>query len=313
VYRVFTPKRRASASSRQPRPPGQFSVDRPVLAKHHPTVRFSIVTPSYRSSAWLKLCIASVADQQVEVEHIVQDAGSDDGTLDWLLQDRRVRAFVEKDQGMYDAINRGLDRARGDVLAFLNCDEQYLPGALGTVAAFFEGHPAVDVAFGDVVFAGSQGQYLSHRKMQTPLKYHTWTCHLSTLSCATFFRRRIIDEEHLLFDPRLRDGGDGKWMVSLLRRAIPMAALGRFTSVFSFTGANMSVGPNARRENRALCLSAPAWARRLRPLLILHHRLRRLFGGLYFQGPFAYDIFTLAQPEARRRFQVARPTCRLPR
>jgi len=276
-------------------------------------VRFSIVTPSYRSSAWLKLCIASVADQQVEVEHIVQDAGSDDGTLGWLREDRRVRAFVEKDRGMYDAINRGLGRARGEVLAYLNCDEQYLPGALQRVAAFFERHPDTDAAFGDVVLVNAQGEYVCHRKMQTPLKYHTWTCHLSTLSCGTFFRRRLIDEERLLFDPALRTGGDGKWMVSLLQRGIRMGALGRFTSVFSFTGANLGAGANAQRENRALYLSAPAWARWLRPLLILHHRLRRLLGGVYFQGPFAYEVFTLAHPERRQQFQVARPSCRLPR
>lgn len=88
----------------------------------------SVVTPSFRSSQWLKLCIASVADQGIPVEHIVQDAGSDDGTLDWLPQDARVRAFIEKDQGMYDAINRGFRRATGDIFAWLNCDEQYLPG-----------------------------------------------------------------------------------------------------------------------------------------------------------------------------------------
>ena len=55
------------------------SFDTPVPAKHHYHVRFSIITPSFRSSNWLKLCIASVADQEVEHEHIVQDAGSDDG------------------------------------------------------------------------------------------------------------------------------------------------------------------------------------------------------------------------------------------
>src|ERR1700677_4908769 len=54
---------------------------------------FSIVTPSFRNSEWLKLCIASVADQQgVELEHIVQDSCSDDGTQDWLRNDRRVKA-----------------------------------------------------------------------------------------------------------------------------------------------------------------------------------------------------------------------------
>jgi glycosyltransferase involved in cell wall biosynthesis len=100
-------------------------------------MKFSIVTPSFRNSSWLKLCIASVADQQgVELEHIVQDSCSDDGTQDWLPQDKRVKAFIEKDGGMYDAVNRGYRRATGDILAYLNCDEQYLPGALKAVADF---------------------------------------------------------------------------------------------------------------------------------------------------------------------------------
>src|SRR5688572_24196636 len=95
---------------------------------------FSIITPSFRSSKWLQLCIPSVGDQQgVSLEHIVQDAGSDDGTLDWLPTDQRVQAYVEKDAGMYDAVNRGLRRAQGDFLAYINCDEQYLPGALQAV------------------------------------------------------------------------------------------------------------------------------------------------------------------------------------
>jgi len=276
-------------------------------------VRLSIVTPSYRSSAWLKLCIASVADQPVEVEHIVQDAGSDDGTLDWLPRDPRVQAFVEKDQGMYDGINRGLRRAGGDILAYLNCDEQYLPGALAAVAGFFERHPQVEVLFGDVVMVDAEGRYLYHRKMQTPLKYHTWTCQLSTLSCAMFFRRRIVFDDGLLFDPRLRDVGDGEWMVRLLQRGVRMAALGQFTSAFTCTGANMSTGANARRENRELCQSAPLWARQLKPLFVLQHRLRRLFGGVYAQKPFAYEIFTQASPDRRQRRDVSHPTFRAPR
>jgi hypothetical protein len=158
----------------------------------------------------------------------------------------------------------------------------------------------------------AQGRYLYHRKMQTPLKYHTWTCHLSTLSCATFFRRRIVTDYGFVFDPRLRDVGDGEWMVRLLRRGVSMAALGQFTSVFTHTGANMSVGPNARRENRELFQSAPRWARTLKPLFIAHHRLRRLLGGMYWQKPFAYDIFTQARPERRTRYEVSQPLGRQP-
>jgi GT2 family glycosyltransferase len=57
----------------------------------------SIVTPHRNGGRWLPLCLASVADQGVPQEHLVQDAGSTDGTLDWLPGDARVRAFVEKD------------------------------------------------------------------------------------------------------------------------------------------------------------------------------------------------------------------------
>src|SRR5204863_4103038 len=144
-------------------------------------MRFSIVTPSFNPSPWLPLCIASVADQGVEIEHIVQDAGSTDGTLDWLRDDPRVKTFVERDSGMYDAVNRGLRRASGDILAYLNCDEQYLPGSLDAVGAFFRSHPAVDVVFGDAVVVNSNLDYLFHRKVQVPLKYHTWVSHLSVM------------------------------------------------------------------------------------------------------------------------------------
>lgn len=274
-------------------------------------MRVSIVTPSYRASAWLKLCIASVADQAAETEHIVQDAGSDDGTLGWLPNDRRVRAFVEKDQGMYDAINRGLRRASGEILAYLNCDEQYLEGCLARVVDFFERNSEIQVLFGDVVMVDKQGDYLFHRRMQTPLKYHTWTCHLSTLSCGMFFRRQVF--ERFSFDAALRDVGDGEWIVRLLRSGIRMAALGSFTSTFTLTGANMSAQKNALRENRELRESAPAWARALRPIFMGYHRLRRFTGGMYRIRPFAYSIYTQNSPACRQVFHVENPVPRDPR
>ena len=273
-------------------------------------MRISVITPSFRSSAWLKLCVASVADQQVDAEHIVQDAGSDDGTLDWLLQDVRVRAFVEKDQGMYDAVNRGLRRATGDILAYLNCDEQYLAGALAGVIEFFKANPRVDVLFGDTVFVDGQCEYAGHRKTQVPLLYHTWTCHLSTLSCGIFFRRRVVIDTGEFFDPRLRDGGDGEWMVRLLRRRVPMAALGRFTSAFALTGSNMSLGANARREADELHGTSPLWARLARPILIGHHRLRRLAGGMYSQKPFSFALYTPNSPTHRLTREVSQPWLR---
>jgi glycosyltransferase involved in cell wall biosynthesis len=273
-------------------------------------MRFSVVTPSFNPSPWLPLCIASVADQGVDLEHLVQDAQSTDGTIESLRHDNRVKLFVERDSGMYDAINRGLRRASGDILSYLNCDEQYLPGSLQAVDAFFRTHPDVDVVFGDSIVVDAELKYLFHRKVQVPLKHHTWVAHLPALTCATFFRRSIIDEHGLFFDARLRDVGDAEWMVRLLRRHIPMAVLRQFTSVFTMTGANMSAKPNAIRERRELQASAPLVARSLKPLIVFHHRLRRLTGGIYFQRPFSYSIYTHASTSARVPFEVTTPRFR---
>jgi glycosyltransferase involved in cell wall biosynthesis len=273
-------------------------------------MRFSIVTPSFNPSPWLPMCIASVADQGVEVEHIVQDAGSTDGTLDWLRSDTRVRVFVERDNGMYDAVNRGLRRAGGDILAYLNCDEQYLPGSLQAVGEFFRSHPAVEVVFGNFVVVNADQNYLSHHKVQVPLKHHTWVSHLTTGTCATFFRRSVLDKHGLFFNGQLRDVGDADWVLRLLQRRVPMATLNQFTSSFTMTGNNMGKKPNAIREIRQLRESAPLWAKWLKPLLVVRHRVRRLMGGVYFQRPFSYCVYTPASSRERVVFEVTRPRSR---
>jgi glycosyltransferase involved in cell wall biosynthesis len=271
---------------------------------------FSIITPSFQNSEWLKLCIASVADQKVPLEHIVQDAGSDDGTLDWLTKDQRIKAYVERDTGMYDAVNRGLHRATGEFLAYLNCDEQYLPETLPAVREFFVNHPDVDVVFGDFVVVDAKGEYLFHRKVQVPLKFHLWVSHLPAFSCGMFFRRKLVHDEGIYFNPTLRAGGDGDWVLRLLQRGTRMTVLRRFTSVFTMLGTNLGGGTTAERENAALRATAPFWARQLRPLLVLHHRLRRLTGGIYFQRPFSFSLFTAQSPDRRVLREVKSPQFR---
>ncbi len=275
-------------------------------------MRFSIITPSYRSSQWLKLCVASVADQQgVEVEHIVQDAGSDDGTLDWLARDPRVQAFVEKDKGMYDAINRGLGRARGEVLAYLNCDEQYLPGALEKVSDFFARHPDVDIVFGACVIVNASGKYLCERRPLTPRLYHIWASgNLGFLTAAMFMRRRVIDTHKLFFNPELRDVGDAEWTLRVIKAGLRTAVSPEFLSAFTETGHNVGAGPNTAKERRSFVASAPRWAKILAPLLIMHFRLRRWRANHYQCQPHDYCIYTLGNPGCRTTFHVANPTFR---
>jgi glycosyltransferase involved in cell wall biosynthesis len=274
-------------------------------------VDFSIITPSFRSARWLKLCINSIADQAVALEHIVQDSCSDDGTRELLAKETRLKAFIEKDSGMYDAVNRGFRRASSPLLAYLNCDEQYLPGALAGVQTFFDAHPEIDVVFGDVIVVNADGSFNCYRKVQIPLKYHTWVSgNLATFTAATFIRRTALEKHGLYFDTRFRDLGDVAWMMRALGANLKMALLHSYTSVFTETGVNMNQGANAAREKKEYFGSAPKWAQLATPLFVMQHRLRRFFQGAYHQNPFSYSIYTLGEPEKRTTFNVKNPTAR---
>ena len=269
---------------------------------------FSIITPSFRNSEWLKLCIASVADQQaVTLEHIVQDAGSDDGTLDWLPSDPRVKAFIEKDSGMYDAINRGLRRAKGDLLAYLNCDEQYFPGALQRVRDYFANHPETDVLFAGAVVVDDQANYLCHRHALKPTAQHIWF-RFSVLTCATFFRRRIIDDLRVFFDTNYRAVGDFHWVRSLMQAGAKIAVLDEFTSLFMDDGKNLCLSPTGRAEMDMIKRMTPAWLRITKPLWIGMHRWRRLRAGHFTLKPARYEIYTLASPRNRISLDVQQPS-----
>ncbi len=275
-------------------------------------MRFSVITPSLNQRDWLQLCVQSVADQSVDVEHIVQDAGSTDGTIEWLTSRKDGVALIcEPDKGMYDAINRGIRRANGEILSYLNCDEQYLPDALRAVEFFFAENPDIDVVFGYAVMVDTDGNFLCYRKTLVPSLWHTMTVHLTTLSAATFFRRRIF-EEGIWFDDKYRCAGDAEWVCRLLRAGVRMAVLPCYLAAFTVTGTNQTTSSQGRDEAALLALKSPVWVRFLKPFLILKHRLSRLTNGVYSQKPFSYSIYSQGSPVIRVQQEVLRPGFRVP-
>ena len=249
-----------------------------------------------------------MADQQgVELEHIVQDSCSDDGTQDWLPRDRRVSAFIEKDGGMYDAVNRGYCRAQGDILAYLNCDEQYLPGALKTVHDFFEAHPEIEVALAGTIVTDGEGKYICHRHALVPHPHHIWF-RFPVLTSSVFIRRRVIHERGIFFDTRWRVVGDLHWVMALMKNKVPMKVMDGFQSAFTDTGDNLCLSPSAIHESKETLALPPGWVRALKSLWIAHHCLRRLAAGHFSLKPTSYSIYTLQSPEKRVQFDVPKPT-----
>jgi len=277
---------------------------------------FSIVTPSFGQLDWLELCLASVADQAVEggVEHIVCDAGSPG--IDEFMQrmeqrfppqdGHRVRFVVGPDGGMYDAINKGLRLAEGGILSYLNCDEQLLPGALGAAGEFLAAHPGVDVVFGDAILVDATGEALCYWRPYVPTAAHLAGATLNTLSCSTFFRRRILEDGHF-FDPQWKAVGDLVWVRGLLEARRPMACLPRPLAAFTFFGDNLGASRRAEEEFHATRRGQGGGASRLL------HGMRKFLSGAYVRRRVTYDLFALSDPLRRRRYTHERLGWKWPR
>lgn len=286
------------------------------------------------------------------VEHIIQDAGTPgieefareigadfyrDGQLVFLCSEKRkseveslenslatlhpppatqsyrVAIHCESDSGMYDAVNRGFRRASGDIFAYLNCDEQYLPGSLRKVTDLFASAPDCDVIFCDAIVVDSGGHYLCDRQVMVPDRLHTLVSgNLSVFTSSTFSRAGVFTEKGLFFDKTLKVVGDAEWAVRLAAKGLKMKTARLKASVFADTGDNLSLRPDAVRERKILRDSAPKLARLLAPLIVFLYRLRRLAAGAYRLEPHTYEIFTPASPNVRQHFSVTRPTFQWP-
>jgi GT2 family glycosyltransferase len=116
-----------------------------------PAPRISIVTPSYQQGRFIERTIYSVLSQGYpDLEYIVQDGGSDDGTVEVLrrYESRLTNWASEPDGGQADALNRGFAGTTGEIMAYLNSDDLLLPGALAHVGSYLQAHPDVDAVYG---------------------------------------------------------------------------------------------------------------------------------------------------------------------
>jgi glycosyltransferase involved in cell wall biosynthesis len=176
----------------------------PLPEPKRPSV--SIVTPTLNQARFLQRTLDSVRAQTYPVrEHIVIDGGSTDGTLDILARagdNGRVRWTTEPDEGMYDAVNKGLAMTSGDIVAYLPSDDVYLPWAVEAAVEAFASGPRADLVFGDgITFEEDSGTQIL--RLYAPFDRVSLANHASLLQPAIFWRRRLY-ERLGGFDARLR-------------------------------------------------------------------------------------------------------------
>jgi glycosyltransferase involved in cell wall biosynthesis len=127
--------------------------------------KISIITPSFNTVSTIRETIESVASQDYKNwEHIVVDGGSKDGTVAELERYPHLSWVSERDEGHYHAMNKGIERASGEIIVILNADDCFRPGVLGKVAETFQKNPDWDALFGDVVFVDGGGRKIYQRE-----------------------------------------------------------------------------------------------------------------------------------------------------
>lgn len=123
----------------------------------------SIITPSYNQAKFLEETILSVLNQDyTNIEYIIVDGNSTDGSQEIIKKyANRLSWWVsEKDQGQTDAINKGFSHAKGDILAWLNSDDTYQPGAVSEAVDFLTAHPEIGMVYGDTSFIDESGELI---------------------------------------------------------------------------------------------------------------------------------------------------------
>ncbi|MBN2570202.1 MAG: glycosyltransferase [Deltaproteobacteria bacterium] len=153
----------------------------------------TVVTPSLNQGEFIEKTIKSIKYQTyTEIEHIIVDGGSIDGTIDLLKQHEstyNLRWISEPDQGMYDAINKGLRLASGEIYAYLNCDDYYLPWTVATAVRHLQG---CQLIFGDAIrydLCGDDTGLL----FSPPFIFGYYSSGGAIVQPTVFFRREVFD------------------------------------------------------------------------------------------------------------------------
>jgi glycosyltransferase involved in cell wall biosynthesis len=248
----------------------------------------SIVTPSFNHVSYLAHTMDSVLDQQhPNLEYIVQDGGSRDGTRDLLMRyaDRLTSWDSCRDRGQAHAINKGFAKTSGEIMAYLNSDDLILPGALAYVSQYFLDHPDVDVVYGHRVLIDPDGMEVGRQVLPPHITdVLRWADYVPQETL--FWRRSIWDRAGSAIDESFQFAMDWDLLLRFVEADARIVRLPRFLGAFRVqpsqkTQACWNVGEQEMFRLRARVLGRdvvyPEINANISEYLRQHRRYQRLY------------------------------------
>jgi glycosyltransferase involved in cell wall biosynthesis len=174
-----------------------------------------------------------------DVEHIVIDGGSTDGTIEILQRYPDIKWISEPDSGLTDALNKGLRLSTREIIGWLNSDDYYLPGSFHAIDQAFSAQTNVDVIYGDIWFVDVNGN-LHKRLINTEFDPRILMFYRNYIpSNGAFWRRKIIDDGHLP-DASFKVIMDWDWWLQLFVSGYTFGFIPRNLSAFRMRDDNVS-------------------------------------------------------------------------
>jgi len=222
------------------------------------TRRMSIITPSFNQGEYIEPTIRSVLNQGYpDLEYIIVDGGSTDNSVSVI---RKYAPWLtywvsEKDRGQSHAFNKGLEKATGEIIGWLNSDDVYLDRCFFQASEYFEANPAIDIVFSDYWYIDEWGKFLRRRKEIRFLSgVYLWTRNCYHANCAGFFRRRVFDTIGGL-DENLQFGMDYDFYLRAAKAGLKFGHQRQNWGAYRLHGRSKSVSAHDLQKKDAILVS----------------------------------------------------------
>lgn len=238
--------------------------------------KITVITVVYNAKSLIEQTIKSVLQQTLpSVEYIIIDGASDDGTLE-LIETYRLQLTVysEKDKGIYDAMNKGIKKATGEYILFLNAGDQLAEPTI--LANVFATSPAADVYYGNTKIIDNAGNIMGDRRLKPPASLNWKSLRFGMcVSHQSFIAKRELCED---YDVSYKISADIDWIIRILKKSQKIINAQQTISKF------LEGGTSAKRRKQAL-------KERFRIMVVHYGFIQTVFNHIYILIRYPFHKF----------------------